>query len=105
VTDITDDAHPFRDPGSRPLRKEGMTTQDFDVAFETFETAQAGAVAHLETMSEAAREAAQDVLMASEPMTADLKNHAARLSQVAEQCDALAVLIGMLDLPPAEDGV
>ncbi len=85
-----------------------MTSQDFDASLEVFEAAQAGAVAHLETMSQAARDAAHDALASSEPMidveiSVDERNHAARLSQVAEQCDALGVLIGMLDVPPAED--
>ncbi len=80
-----------------------MTTlHDFETPFEAFEAAQGGAVAHLETMSEASREAAEDV-MASDPLTGEARSHVARLSQVAEQCDALSVLIGMLDLPPAED--
>jgi hypothetical protein len=80
-----------------------MDPDDFDTPFECFEAAQGGAVAHLETMSQAAREAAEGVLMTSKPMTGEARNHAARLSQVAEQCDALGLLISLLDLPPAED--
>ena len=80
-----------------------MGEDEFPV--ETFAAAQAGATAHLETMAEAAREAAQLVLMGSEPMTRGARSDAARLSQVAEQCDALGALIGMLDLPaPEGDG-
>ena len=78
---------------------------DFDTPFEAFEAAQGGAVAHLETMSEAAREAAEGVLMTSEPMTGQARSDAARLSQVAEQCDALGLLITLLDLPPAPEAV
>ena len=77
-----------------------MDDDEFPV--ETFQAAQAGAMAHLETMAEAAREAAQLVLMGSEPMPTGARSDAARLSQVAEQCDALGVLIGMLDLPAPE---
>ena len=76
---------------------------DEDTPFEAFQAAQAGAVAHLETMSEVARETAQDALMASEPMTNEARHHAARLSQVGEQCDALGLLISLLDLPPDAD--
>ena len=42
-----------------------MDEDEFPV--ETFQAAQAGAVAHLETMAEAAREAAEVVLIGSEP--------------------------------------
>ena len=80
-----------------------MEEDEFPV--ETFQAAQAGAVAHLETMAEAAREAAEVVLIGSEPTTRGARSDAARLSQVAEQCDALGVLISMLDLPaPEGDG-
>ncbi len=80
-----------------------MEEDEFPV--ERFQAAQAGAVAHLETMAEAAREAAQLVLIGSEPTTMGARSDAARLSQVAEQCDALGVLISMLDLPaPEGDG-
>ena len=72
---------------------------------ERFQAAQAGALAHLEAMAEAAREAAEVVLIGSEPMSRGARTDAARLSRVAEQCDALWVLISMLDLPaPEGDG-
>ena len=77
-----------------------MEEDEFPV--ETFQAAQAGAVAHLETMAEAAREAAETVLIGSPPVSEGTRSDAARLSQVAEQCDALGVLISMLDLPAPE---
>ena len=78
---------------------------DDEFPVERFQDAQAGAVAHLETMAEAAREAAEMVLIGSEPVSRGARSDAARLSQVAEQCDALGVLISMLDLPaPEGDG-
>ena len=73
---------------------------DFDTPFEAFEAAQAGAVAHLETMSSVAREVADDALALSGPAANQARNHAARLSQVAEKCDALGLLIGAAR-PPA----
>ena len=76
-----------------------------DVPFEEFEFAQTGASAHLETMAQAARDASQSVLNTSEPMTGETRVFAARLDQVAEQCDAIGVLISHLDLPPSEDRV
>jgi hypothetical protein len=82
-----------------------MSMGEDEFPVETFQAAQAGAVAHLETMAEAAREASQMVLMGSEPMTRGARSDAARLTQVAEQCDALVVLISFLDLPaPEGDG-
>ena len=36
-------------------------------------------------------------------MTRGARSDAARLSQVAEQCDALGVLMSLLDLPAPED--
>lgn len=78
---------------------------DFDTPFEAFQFAQAGAVAHLETMAQAARDAAEDVLLGAAPIAGEMRAHAQRLAQAAEQCDALGVLVSMLDLPPAEDGV
>ena len=72
---------------------------------ERFQAAQAGAVAHLETMAEAAREGAEVALIGSKHTSGGARGDAARLSQVAEQCDALGVLISMLDLPaPGGDG-
>ncbi|MGH2594712.1 MAG: hypothetical protein ACRDH7_01970 [Actinomycetota bacterium] len=65
-----------------------------DMPFEEFEFAQAGACAHVETMAQAARDAAEDALAHDE------RAHAQRLSQVAEQADAIRVLIEMLDMPP-----
>jgi hypothetical protein len=73
--------------------------EDLDAAFDEFDAAQGGAVAHLETMSASAREAAEMVLMATEPVTGSARADAARLSQVAEQCDALGLLVSLLDLP------
>ena len=52
-------------------------------------------------MGEAAREAGEVVMLGSEPERE--RGDAARLSQVAEQCHALGVLISMLDLPAPED--
>ena len=78
---------------------------DFDSPFEAFDAAQAGAVAHLETMGQTARDAAEDVLLGTAPITGEMRAHAQRLTQAAEQCDALGVLISLLDLPPAEDGL
>jgi hypothetical protein len=104
VSLITDPRVHAEDPAPDADRwRHEMEDDEFPV--ETFQAAQAGAVAHLETMSEAAREAAQLVLMASDPMSRGARSDAARLSHVAEQCDALGVLIGMLDLPaPEGDG-
>jgi hypothetical protein len=48
-----------------------MDEDEFPV--ESFQFAQAGALAHLETMAEAAREAAQLVLIGSEPATRDAR--------------------------------
>ena len=79
-----------------------MEQDDEDTPFEEFEAAQAGAVAHLETMSAIARDVAQDAMGSGSP-TDDARNHAARLSQVAERCDALAVLLSLLELPPDAD--
>jgi len=70
--------------------------------FEEFGFARGGAVAHLETMAQAARDAAEDVLAGS-PLTGAMRSHAQRLIEVAEGCDALRVLVSLLDLPPAED--
>jgi hypothetical protein len=80
-----------------------MELDDFDTPFEAFEAAQGGAVAHLETMSAVAREVAEDALALSGPGAEQARIHAARLSQVAEKCDALGVLIALLDLPRDAD--
>jgi hypothetical protein len=103
VSQVTDEAGRIADPDGVPdARRRTMGLEELDAAFEEFGAAQAGAVSHLETMSQSARDAAEVVLMASEPTTDEARSHAARLSQVAEQCDALGLLISVLDLPPAE---
>lgn len=76
---------------------------DFDTPFEEFEAAQAGAAAHLETMSSIARDVAEDALAQTGPTAEQARDHAARLSQVAEQCEALGLLIALLALPPDAD--
>jgi hypothetical protein len=67
---------------------------DFDTPVEAFRFAQGGTSAHLGTMAKAARDAAEDALAQDDPA------YAQRLSQTAEQADAIRVLIEMLDLPP-----
>ena len=67
---------------------------DLETPMEEFQFAQGGATAHLETMAQAARDAAEDALAHDE------RELAQRLSQVAEQADAIRVLIELLDLPP-----
>jgi hypothetical protein len=74
-----------------------------EMPFEEFGFAQGGAVAHLETMAQAARDAAEDVLVASAPPTAGQRAHAQRLTRAADACEALRVLVELIDLPPSED--
>jgi hypothetical protein len=68
--------------------------------FEEFQFAQSGAMAHLVTMAQAARDAAEDVLAASPPPTGEARLHAQRLNSIADACDALRVLVELADLPP-----
>lgn len=77
-----------------------MELDDLDSPSDAFSAAQAGAVAHLETMSQAAREAMDDV-MASDPLTSEARSRGNRLSEVADLCDAFGVQISRLDLPEA----
>jgi hypothetical protein len=77
-----------------------MGPEDLDSPFEEFLAAQGGAVAHLETMSQVVREAAEDILATD---ATGARSQAARLSQIAEQCDALGFLIAILELSSVEE--
>lgn len=76
---------------------------DADEALEEFRSAQGGAVAHLETMAQAARDAAELALFEAEPMTVGMRARSAALTQLADRCDALRVLVELLDLPANEE--
>jgi hypothetical protein len=104
VSRITASRPSIEDPSGTYGRRPMCELGDADSPFEEFEFAQGGAFAHLETMAQAARDSAQDVLTSAVVDDAS-RGHAQRLNQVADQCDALGVLISFLDLPPAADGV
>lgn len=74
-----------------------------DESLEEFRFAQGGAVAHLETMAQAARDAAEDIMAGAAPPSNESRAHAQHLTQTAEACDALRILVELVDLPPSED--
>ena len=69
-----------------------MTEIDDELA-EEFSFAQAGAVAHLETMAQVARDAAEDATSRSDPASAEL------LMKLAEEVEAYQRPVSAMSLP------
>jgi hypothetical protein len=101
VSHLTDEVAPIADPDVvHKERSTMMEPGDLDSPFDAFSAAQAGAVAHLETMSQATREVMEDV-MASDPLTSEARSRGNRLSEVADLCDAFGLQVARLDIPEA----